>query len=80
MIDVVIPSDGCIRKKEHEKLEKHQALSEELEKMRHVEGNSGPCGDQNTRASDPKNLRVVPADSRNDIQDLCPEACSPGNS
>ena len=33
VIDVVIPSDSNIRKKEHEKLEKYQGLKEELEKM-----------------------------------------------
>lgn len=33
MIDVVIPSNTNIRKKEHEKLEKYQWLNEELVKM-----------------------------------------------
>ncbi len=33
VIDVAIPSDSNIRKKEHEKLEKYQGLKEELEKM-----------------------------------------------
>ena len=33
MVDVTIPSDGSIRKKEHEKLKKYQGLKEELEKM-----------------------------------------------
>ena len=32
-VDVAIPSDGNIRKKEHKKLEKHQGLKEELERM-----------------------------------------------
>ncbi|KAK7886230.1 hypothetical protein WMY93_025851 [Mugilogobius chulae] len=32
VVDVVIPSDGNIRRKEHEKLEKYQGLREELEK------------------------------------------------
>lgn len=32
VIDVAIPRDGNIRKKEHEKLEKYQGLREELEK------------------------------------------------
>ena len=33
VIDVAIPSDSNIRKKEHEKLEKYQGLKEQLEKM-----------------------------------------------
>ena len=33
VVDVAIPSDSNIRKKEHEKLEKYQGLREELEKM-----------------------------------------------
>ena len=33
VIDVAIPSDSNIRKKEHEKLKKYQGLKEELEKM-----------------------------------------------
>ena len=32
VIDVAIPSDSNIKKKEHEKLEKYQGLKEELEK------------------------------------------------
>lgn len=32
VVDIAIPSDGNIRKKEHEKLEKYQGLKEELEK------------------------------------------------
>ncbi|KAF7643082.1 hypothetical protein LDENG_00244990 [Lucifuga dentata] len=33
VINVAIPSDGNIRKKEHEKLEKYQGLQEELDRM-----------------------------------------------
>ncbi|KAL4006508.1 quercetin 2,3-dioxygenase [Sarotherodon galilaeus] len=33
VVDVAIPSDSNIRKKEHEKLKKYQGLREELEKM-----------------------------------------------
>ncbi|TWW67366.1 hypothetical protein D4764_02G0004070 [Takifugu flavidus] len=33
VIDVAIPSDSNIRKKEHEKLEKYQGLKEEIERM-----------------------------------------------
>ncbi|TWW81593.1 hypothetical protein D4764_01G0014080, partial [Takifugu flavidus] len=33
VIDVAIPNDSNIRKKENEKLEKYQALKEEIEKM-----------------------------------------------
>ena len=32
VVDVAIPRDGNIRKKEHKKLEKYQGLKEELEK------------------------------------------------
>ena len=33
MIDVVIPADVNIRKKEHKKIEKYQGLKEQLELM-----------------------------------------------
>ncbi|XP_076740510.1 uncharacterized protein LOC143418686 [Maylandia zebra] len=33
VIDVAVPNDSNIRKKEHEKLEKYQGLREELERM-----------------------------------------------
>ena len=33
VVDVAIPSDGNIREKEHEKLEKYQGLKEALKKM-----------------------------------------------
>ncbi|TWW53461.1 uncharacterized protein LOC130519722 [Takifugu flavidus] len=33
VIDVAIPNDGNIRKKEHEKLEKYRGLKEEMERM-----------------------------------------------
>ena len=33
VIDVAVPSDSNIRKKEYEKLEKYQGLKEELERM-----------------------------------------------
>ena len=33
VVDVAIPSNGNIRKKERKKLEKYQELKEELEKM-----------------------------------------------
>ena len=33
MIDVAVPSDCNIRKKEHEKIDKYQGLREEMEKM-----------------------------------------------
>ena len=33
MIDVAIPSDSNLRRKEHKRIEKYQGLREELEKM-----------------------------------------------
>ena len=36
-VDVAIPSDGNIRKKEHKKLEKYQRLKDELESMSSVD-------------------------------------------
>ncbi|TWW59398.1 hypothetical protein D4764_06G0009280 [Takifugu flavidus] len=50
VIDVAIPSDSSIRKKEHKKLEKYQGLKEETENVGH-EGNSGPSSDWDTRGS-----------------------------
>lgn len=45
LIDVAMPSDSNIRKKEHEMLGKHQRLREEPEKMwRSVNTGSGPSG------------------------------------
>lgn len=38
VIDVLLPSDGNFRKREHEKLEKHKVLREELEKMCKLKG------------------------------------------
>lgn len=37
------------------------------------EGNSGSCDNWGTQSCDSQTGRVAPADSRNDIQDLCPE-------
>lgn len=42
VIDLAILSDSNIRKKEQEKLEKHQGLKEELEKMWEVEATVVP--------------------------------------
>ena len=42
MIDVALPSDSNIRKKECEKLEKYQGLKEELERMRKVKAKVVP--------------------------------------
>lgn len=45
VIDVAMPSDSNIRKKEHETLEKHQRLREEPEKMwTSLTTGSGPTG------------------------------------
>ncbi|KAM6449746.1 uncharacterized protein PHA67_017094 [Liasis olivaceus] len=42
VIDVAVPSDSNIRKKEYEKLEKYQGLKEELERMWKVKGKVVP--------------------------------------
>lgn len=67
VIDIAIPSDGNIRKKKYEKLEKYQELKEEFEKMYKVK----------TKAIQViigtlEPLKVVSSDSRN-ITDLYPE-------
>lgn len=41
-MDVAIPSDGNVRKKEHEELEKYQGLKEELEKAWRVKTTVAP--------------------------------------
>ena len=53
VIDVVVPSDSNIRKKEYEKLEKYQGLKEELEGGTvKSEGQSGPSGGRSTQGCD----------------------------
>ncbi|KAK7882191.1 hypothetical protein WMY93_028365 [Mugilogobius chulae] len=42
VVDVAKPSNGNIRRKEHEKLEKYQGLREELEKARKVKATVVP--------------------------------------
>lgn len=44
--DVAISSDGNFTKKEHEKLEKHQGLKEELREIFGSKGPGGANGDQ----------------------------------
>ena len=78
VIDIAIPSDSNIRKKEHEKLEKYQGLKEELEKMWRVKATMvrvviGALGAVS------HNL-MAPGDSRYNIWGLCPEEFSPRNS
>ncbi|KAF7648097.1 hypothetical protein LDENG_00161950, partial [Lucifuga dentata] len=65
VIDVAIPSDGNIRKKEHEKLEIPRA---EGRIGSNVEGevHSGSSSNRNTRGCDPPG-KVTPAVSRNNI-------------
>lgn len=63
MIDVAI-SDDKVKKNENEKLQKYKALKEELEKL--------SCDNWGTQSCDSQTGRVAPADSGNDIQDLCP--------
>lgn len=73
------PIDGNIRK-EHDELEKNPRAERRARQDVEGEGNSGPCGNRKTGGSDPKTGRVAPADSKNDIRDLCPEGCSLKNS
>ena len=42
VIDVAIPVDANIRKKEHEKIEKYQGLKEQLERMWKVKASVVP--------------------------------------
>uniref|UniRef100_A0A8C5DHN0 PiggyBac transposable element-derived protein domain-containing protein n=1 Tax=Gouania willdenowi TaxID=441366 RepID=A0A8C5DHN0_GOUWI len=78
VVDIAIPSDFNIRKKEHEKLEKYQGpgVGENLE----GEGISGARGHWGTRGSDPQTGGVAPADPRKYIRHLGPEKCSSRNS
>ena len=73
MVDVVIPSDNRIRKKEHEKQEKYQGMKEKMEKNVECEGSSGANTDQDTGSCNPQTGLLAPADTRNNIWDLCPE-------
>ena len=59
VIDLVIPSNGNIRKEEHEKLE--TGLKEDLEKM-WGEGNSGANSDRCTGGCNPQARGMTPAD------------------
>lgn len=56
-LDVALPSDSDIGKKEDVKIKKYQELREKMW--------SGPCGNQSTQGSDGKNRRVAKADPRN---------------
>ena len=74
MIDIVVPSDSNIKKKEYEKLEKYQGLKEELERMWKVKAKVVPVV-----------IGALGAVSRkleewNNIRTLCPEECSARNS
>ncbi|KAF7661263.1 hypothetical protein LDENG_00265660 [Lucifuga dentata] len=60
MINVAIPSDGNIKKKE-------QGLNRRIGLNVEGEVHSGPSNNRSTRGYDPQNGRVAPADSRNNI-------------
>lgn len=77
VIDVAIPTDSNIKKKEHEKLEKYQGLKEELEKMWKGRAPVVPVVIGALGAVTPK---LAPAESRYNIRGLCPEECSLRNS
>lgn len=73
VIDVAIPSDINIRKKEYKKLEKYQRLREE--KMWRMKATVVPV--VFGALSDPQARTVVPVDHRINIQDICPKERSP---
>ena len=65
VIDVAIPADANIRKKEHEKVEKYQGLREQLERMWKVKASVVPVVVGALGAVTPK--LGDPADPRNNI-------------
>ena len=67
MVQVAIPGDGNIKKKEHEKLKKYQRLKEDLEKNVEREGSSDANSDQDTGSCNPQPGVVAPADTRNKL-------------
>ncbi|KAF7642936.1 hypothetical protein LDENG_00248050 [Lucifuga dentata] len=67
VIDVTVPADSNIRKKEHQKMEKYQGLKEELERTWKVKSKVGPVAHWSARGCDPQTGRVAPRDSRNNI-------------
>ncbi len=72
VIDVAIPSDSNITKKEQEKHEKYRGLKEKLEKMSGVKVTSA-SGDWSTGGCDSQTSRVAQADPRYNIWGLCRE-------
>lgn len=70
-----------MREKEHEKFEKYQGLKEEVEKLWRVKATVVPVVIRALGEVTPKlgeQLQQL-ADSRNNIQDLCPEVYSRRN-
>lgn len=57
MIDVAIPANSDIRKKEHEKIKKYQGLEEQLKELLKVQ--SGPRGTRSFWSFDPQTERVA---------------------
>ena len=70
VVDVIIPSKGNIRKKEHEKLEKYQGRA-----GKHVEceGSGSASINQGTGCCNPQDGLLAQADTRNNLRDLGPE-------
>ncbi|KAF7649567.1 hypothetical protein LDENG_00139430 [Lucifuga dentata] len=66
VIDVAVPADSNVRKKEHEKIKKYQELKEELERTWKLKSKC-PSGNWSTWGCDPLTGRVAPRDSRNNI-------------
>lgn len=74
MIDIAIPSDSNIKKKEYKKLKKYQVLRKYLDKM--GEGNSGSHSNRSTLGSYPQTGRAAPEHPRSDTRDICSEESS----
>ena len=77
MIDIAVPSDSNIKKKEYEKLEKYRGLKEELERTWKVKVKVAPVviGALGKVAG-----RVAPTDPGNNIRTVCPEERGARNS
>ena len=80
MIDVAVPSDSNIKKKEYEELEKYQGLKEEQERTWKVKVKVVPVVIGALGAVTPKLEEVAPAGPRSNIRILCPEERGAKNS
>lgn len=72
VIDMAFPDDCNIKKKEHEKLEKHQTLKKRNRKAVENQGLSD-SGYWSIWCCEAQTGSVAPTDLRNNIRDLCPK-------